>query len=254
MTAAVICKNIWKSYHTRRAVGLKALVVGSAEPRETRFARKWVLSDVGFQVPKGQAFGVVGHNGSGKSTLLSLLLGTIPADRGQLELHGRVASLLELGSGFHEDLTGEENVFLHGSILGMTLREIRGSFDKIVEFSELGSAIESPLRTYSAGMTARLGFAIIAHCAADILLIDEVLAVGDAHFREKCYQYLHAFKKRDGTLIIVSHNTLELASICDEGICLDLGHVVNKGPIEGVIAGYTARMTAAAPGRSAAKP
>jgi ABC-type polysaccharide/polyol phosphate transport system ATPase subunit len=254
MTHAVLCEAVWKSYHLHRPVGLKALVVGSAKTRETRFARQWALSDVSFRVSKGQAFGVLGHNGSGKTTLLSMLLGTVPADRGRIELRGRVASLLELGAGFHGDLTGEENIFLYASILGMSLKEIRERLPAIIEFSELENAVETPLRTYSAGMMARLGFAIIAHCSADILLIDEVLAVGDARFQAKCRDYLRGFKQRNGTLIIVSHNMRELASLCDEGVCLELGRIVDRGPIESVIAGYNARMAAGAAGKPAVKP
>ncbi len=254
MTHSVICEDLWKSYHVHRPVGLKALVVGSAGTRETRFARQWALSGVSFRVSKGQAFGVLGHNGSGKTTLLSILLGTIPVDRGQLDLQGRVASLLELGAGFHGDLTGEENVYLYGSILGMTLREIRARIGAILEFSELEDAIENPLRTYSAGMIARLGFSVIAHCSADILLIDEVLAVGDARFQAKCLDYLREFKRRNGTLIIVSHNMKELSNICDEGVCLELGKVTSAGPIESVIAAYGARVAGAATGKPASRP
>jgi ABC-type polysaccharide/polyol phosphate transport system ATPase subunit len=155
-----------------------------------------------------------------------------------------VASLLELGAGFHGDLTGSENVALYGSILGMTLREIRERLAAIIEFSELEGAIESPLRTYSAGMIVRLGFSVIMHSPADIFLIDEVLAVGDARFQDKCRDHLRAFKKRNGTLIIVSHNMRELAEVCDTGMCLDLGHVADAGPIDSVISNYTDRMAA----------
>lgn len=245
MTVAVSCRDLWKSYRPRRAVGLKALVVG---PRyasgDTRFARQWALSGVNLSVERGQAFGVLGANGSGKSTLLSVLLGTIPKDRGEVDVRGRVASLLELGAGFHGELTGRENVALYASILGMTLREIRERFEAIVEFSELGGAIDTPLRTFSGGMIVRLAFSVIIHSPADVLLIDEVLAVGDARFQDKCRDHLREFKRRNGTLVIVSHNMAELAAVCDDGICLDLGHVVNGGPIESVIADYRDRSAA----------
>jgi ABC-type polysaccharide/polyol phosphate transport system ATPase subunit len=252
MTHAVACENVWKSYHARRPLGIKAFMVGRKEPRETRFARQWALHDVSFSVSRGQAFGVVGANGSGKTTLLSALLGTVPVDRGRMDVRGRVASLLELGAGFHHDLTGRENAVLLASILGMRLAEIRERFEAMLEFSELEDAIDSPLRTYSAGMTVRLGFSVIVHSPADVLLIDEVLAVGDARFQDKCRQHLRDFKKRNGTLVIVSHNMRELAGICDEGVCLDLGHVVDAGPIDRVIGQYTARMSAAAAGHPAA--
>jgi lipopolysaccharide transport system ATP-binding protein len=255
MTDAVICQGLWKSYRPRRAVGLKSFMVGPRQKSsETRFARQWALSDVSFSVARGQAFGVVGHNGSGKTTLLSVLLGTLSAERGKVDTLGRVASLLELGAGFHGELTGRENIVLYGSILGMTLAEIRERFNAIVEFSELESAIDSPLRTYSAGMIVRLGFSIIIHTPADIFLIDEVLAVGDARFQDKCRHHLREFKKRNGTLVIVSHNMRELAEVCDEGICLDLGHVVDEGPIDHVIAGYSARAAMPRPAPVVANP
>jgi len=250
MNHIVTCENLWKSYQSYRRVGLKNLLVGVEARRDARFSREWALHDVSFQVAKGQAFGVVGHNGSGKSTLLSVLLGTMAVDRGRVEVSGRVASLLELGAGFHPDLTGRENIFLFASILGMTLREIRERVDAIAEFSELESAIETPLRTYSAGMIVRLGFSIIVQAPADVLLIDEVLAVGDARFQEKCRSRLHEFKKNNGTLIIVSHNMKELAEVCDEGICLDLGRVVDAGRIDRVIASYSNRMASPQPIKS----
>lgn len=253
MTPAVVCENIWKSYHVRRPIGVKTLMVGRKDLAETRFARQWALNDVSFSVAKGQAFGIVGHNGSGKTTLLSVLLGTVPVDRGQVRIQGRVASLLELGAGFHSDLTGRENAMLLGSILGMRLQEMRTSFDAIAEFSELEEAIDAPLRTYSAGMIVRLGFSVIAHSPADVFLIDEVLAVGDANFQEKCRKRLREFKERNGTLIIVSHNMRELGGICDEAVCLELGHVVDQGPIERVTGRYLDRMSRPDANRSPAK-
>jgi ABC-type polysaccharide/polyol phosphate transport system ATPase subunit len=251
MTHAVMCEDLWKTYQRHRAIGVKSLLLGADTPKETRFAREWALSEVGFEVPRGRSFGVIGPNGSGKTTLLSILLGTVQEDRGRVSLNGRVASLLELGAGFHGDLTGRENVFLYGSILGMRLAEIRRRFENIAEFSELEGAIEQPLRTYSAGMVARLGFSTIINSPADILLIDEVLAVGDARFQAKCQHALREFRARQGTLVIVSHNMKELTAVCDEGICLDLGRVVDAGPIAGVVARYQQRAATAGPGRPA---
>ncbi|MGH8633599.1 MAG: ABC transporter ATP-binding protein [Burkholderiales bacterium] len=247
-----MCEGLWKTYQRHRPVGVKTLLLGADPPGDTRFAREWALAEVGFQVPRGRSFGVIGANGSGKTTLLSILLGTVQEDRGRVGLNGHVASLLELGAGFHGDLTGRENVFLYGSILGMRLAEIRRRFEGIADFSELEGAIETPLRTYSAGMIARLGFSTIIHSAADILLIDEVLAVGDARFQAKCHQALHEFRARGGTLVIVSHNMKEVTEVCDEGICLDLGRVVDAGPMKGVAARYQERMAAAGPGKGGA--
>ena len=249
MTPAVMCEGLWKTYQRHRPVGVKSLLLGANPPADTRFAREWALAEVGFSVPSGRSFGVIGANGSGKTTLLSILLGTVQEDRGRVALNGNVASLIELGAGFHGDLTGRENVFLYGSILGMRLAGIRDRFERIAEFSELEGAIEQPLRTYSAGMIARLGFSTIIHSPAEILLIDEVLAVGDASFQAKCHQALREFRARGGTLVIVSHNMKEVSEVCDEGICLDLGRVVDAGPMAGVAARYQERMAAAGPAR-----
>lgn len=253
MTHAVMCAGLWKTYQRRRPIGVKTLLLGADPPADTRFAREWALAEVGFEVPRGRSFGVIGANGSGKTTLLSILLGTVREDRGRVGMNGNIASLLELGAGFHGDLTGRENVVLYGSILGMRLAEIRRRFEAIAEFSELQSAIEQPVRTYSAGMIARLGFSTIIHSAADILLIDEVLAVGDAQFQAKCHQALHDFRSRGGTLVIVSHNMKEVTEVCDEGICLDLGRVVDAGPMAAVAARYQERTAAANPVRGGAR-
>jgi homopolymeric O-antigen transport system ATP-binding protein len=249
MTHAVTCEGLWKTYQRHRPVGVKTLLLGAGPPADTGFAREWALADVGFTVPRGRSFGVIGANGSGKTTLLSILLGTVQADRGRVGLNGPVASLLELGAGFHGDLTGRENVVLYGSILGMRLAEIRRCFEAIAGFSELEGAMDQPLRTYSAGMIARLGFSIIIHSAAEVLLIDEVLAVGDARFQAKCRRALREFRDRGGTLVIVSHNMKELSEVCDEGICLDLGRVVDSGPMPVVAAHYEERMAVALPGK-----
>jgi ABC-type polysaccharide/polyol phosphate transport system ATPase subunit len=244
MTHAVLCEGLWKTYQRHRPVGVKSLLLGAGPPVDTRFAREWALAEVGFQVPRGRSFGVIGANGSGKTTLLSILLGTVQEDRGRVGLNGNVASLLELGAGFHGDLTGRENVFLYGSILGMRLAEVRRRFEDIAG-SRNWSAIDQPplFRRHE-----RLGFSTIIHSAADILLIDEVLAVGDARFQVKCHQALREFRARGGTLVIVSHNMKEVTEVCDEGICLDLGRVVDAGPMPAVAARYQERM-AADPGK-----
>lgn len=237
MSAIIRCSSVWKRYG-KPARGIKELLVGRRKVVESRYSREWALRDVSFEVPRGSAFGIVGHNGTGKSTLLSLLLGTMRPDQGSIHIEGRVASLLELGAGFHPDLTGRENIFLYGSILGMTLAEIRKHFDAIVAFSELEGAIDNPIRTYSNGMTARLGFSTIIHTPVDVLLIDEVLAVGDSRFKAKCRDFLHDFKARQGTLVIVSHELETLEEMCDTGMCMNLGQVVEQGDIASVIAHY----------------
>lgn len=235
------CKGVWKRYG-KPARGIKELLIGRRKITESRYSREWALKGVDFEIQRGEAFGIVGHNGTGKSTLLSLLLGTMQPDKGNIRIHGRVASLLELGAGFHPDLTGRENIFLYGSILGMTLAEIRKHFDGIVAFSELEGAIDNPIRTYSNGMIARLGFSTIIHTPVDVLLIDEVLAVGDSRFKAKCREFMHDFKARQGTLVIVSHELETLEEMCDTGMCMNLGQVVEKGEIADVIKHYSALM------------
>jgi ABC-type polysaccharide/polyol phosphate transport system ATPase subunit len=249
MTHAVVCRDLWKSYRVRRPVGLRGMLFGGV-PRDTRFARHWALSNINFIVTRGQALGVIGPNGSGKTTLLSILLGAVQADRGHVSLEGRVASLLELGAGFQGHLSGRENIYLYGSILGMTLREIRERFDRIAEFSEMEGSLDRPLRKFSAGMIARLRFSVIIHSPADILLVDEVLTVGDARFQRKCLDALRKFKERGGTLILVSHDMDEIAGICDDAVCLDFGSVVDAGPARDVVARYQDRATGRA-GRQA---
>jgi lipopolysaccharide transport system ATP-binding protein len=239
VTPALECRDVWKSYSSKR-VGLKTLLLRPQAARTSRYARRWALQGVSFKVSRGQGFGVLGANGMGKTTLLSILLGIVQPDRGSVAIEGRVASLIELGAGFHPELSGRDNVFLYGSILGMRLHEVEERYRAIVEFSELGDALEEPLRTYSAGMITRLGFSLIAHAPADVFLIDEVLAVGDARFQEKCRRHLSEFKKRNGTLVIVSHDMDALAEVCDEGIRLDLGQAGDAGPMGEIIARYTA--------------
>jgi ABC-type polysaccharide/polyol phosphate transport system ATPase subunit len=240
MTHTVVCEDLWKSYRVRRPAALRGMVPGGVA-RDTRFARHWALSGVNLIVTRGQTLGVIGPNGSGKTTLLAILLGTVQPDRGRARISGRAASLLELGAGFQGHLTGRENVYLYGSVLGMTLAEIRSRFDRIAEFSEMEASLDRPLRRYSAGMIARLRFSVIIHSPAEVLLIDEVLTVGDARFQRKCLDALREFKRRGGTLILVSHDMEEIASLCDDAICLDFGSVVDAGPGREVAARYQDR-------------
>ena len=238
MKNKIECQDVWKKYNKNNALGIKEFILHGGKKNKNRFDREWALSEISFSVKAGQACGIVGPNGTGKSTLLSLLLGTITADKGCIRTDGRVASLLELGAGFHGDLTGRQNILLHGVILGMTKEEIRSLTPDIIEFSEIQSAIDEPIRSYSSGMVARLGFSIIIHAASDILLIDEVLAVGDAKFQKKCILHLNKFKKEGGTIVVVSHDMPELASICDIGFCLNMGKIAKFGPIDEVIEYY----------------
>jgi lipopolysaccharide transport system ATP-binding protein len=231
--------SVWKTYHKHSRLGIKELLVGKQMGTgEERFARGWALQDISFKVDAGRSLGIVGHNGTGKSTLLSMILGTIKEDRGEIRRKGNIGGMLELGSGFHPDLTGRENIYLNGSILGLRIAEIRQKFDSIVAFSELRSAIDLPLRTYSSGMSARLAFSVLAHAHRDVLLIDEVLAVGDASFQAKCSTYLSDYTSQGGTLIVVSHNLDALQELCVDGIWLHEGKLIEQGSIEATSEAY----------------
>ena len=186
------------------------------------------LKDVSFQVERGQTIGIIGRNGSGKSTLLQLIAGTLNKTSGDIKVNGRVAALLELGSGFNPEFTGRENVHLNATILGLSDRDIAEKYDSIVEFSGIGEFIEQPLKTFSSGMVLRLAFAVIAHVDADILMIDEALAVGDAFFRQKCMRFLREFKAK-GTILFVSHDAGSVINLCDSAIWLDKGSMLMQG-------------------------
>jgi len=231
--------GVWKTYHNHLQLGIKERLVSRRDSREdSRFRRHWVLQDISFQVEAGRSLGIVGHNGTGKTTLLSLLLGTIQEDRGKILRKGRIGAMLELGSGCHPDLTGRENIFLNGSILGLQIAEIKRKFESIIAFSELGAAIDLPMRTYSSGMSARLAFSVLAHAHREVLLIDEILAVGDASFQAKCISYLREFTYKGGTLVVVSHDLKTLQELCVDAIWLNEGRLNHLGNIEDVIGLY----------------
>jgi ABC-type polysaccharide/polyol phosphate transport system ATPase subunit len=214
---------------------LKDLVVARGSVRGTDV---WALRDVSFHVEPGSAVGLVGRNGSGKTTLLRLLSGIIKPTSGRVAVGGRVGSLLELGAGFHLDLTGRENVFLNGSIHGLRRAQIREKLDEIVAFSGLEEFIDLPVRTYSSGMYMRLGFAIASHVEADILLLDEVFAVGDEAFQRKCFGKIFEFKQRGGTIVFVSHDAVAVERLCDRAILLREGVVAFDGPTHQAIVQY----------------
>jgi lipopolysaccharide transport system ATP-binding protein len=198
----------------------------------------WALDNVSFELRKGEALGLVGKNGSGKSTLLRIIAGLIKPDLGTVKITGRVAPLIALGAGFNPILTGRENIYANMSILGLSTKEIDERFDEVVEFAEIGDAIDAPVQTYSSGMAARLGFASAIHTEPDILLIDEVLAVGDVRFRVKCVRELANLRKKGTSFIMVSHNHDALASICDAGIYLAKGRPISSGTIRSILDKY----------------
>lgn len=197
-----------------------------------------VLQDISFEVYRGETVGVIGRNGAGKSTLLGLIAGVIKPDRGEIEVRGRIAPLLELGAGFHPELTGRENIILNGVLLGMTRREVMNKLEQIIEFSELREFIDQPLRTFSSGMIARLGFSVVMHLEADILLVDEVLAVGDSSFQKKCWQKLCELREKGVTILFVSHALDQIEKFCNCVIWIDNHRIRAMGKPSEVVSIY----------------
>ena len=201
----------------------------------------WALRDVSLSVNAGEAVGIVGNNGAGKSTLLRLLAGVSKPTTGQVETSGRMAALLELGSGFHPDLTGRENVFLNGTILGLKRSQIRKKFDEIVAFSEVERFIDTPVNHYSSGMTMRLSFAIAAHLECDLLLIDEVLSVGDPTFAEKCLTRMRRLSDQGMTIVLTSHDVVTVTKFCSRALLFDAGRLVADGNPQEVVDLYASK-------------
>lgn len=218
-------------------------VISGAFSRLVKRERKeeeilWALRDISFDVKQGEVLGIVGRNGAGKSTLLKLLSRITHPTSGSLKVRGRLASLLEVGTGFHEELTGRENIFLNGSILGMSRREIESRIDEIVAFSGVERFIDTPIKRYSSGMRLRLGFAVAAHLSPDILLLDEVLAVGDADFQKKCLNAMDDLHRSGRTVLFVSHNMAAIESLCTRCIWIDGGRIRADGEARAIVAEY----------------
>jgi lipopolysaccharide transport system ATP-binding protein len=230
MSAAMVdvaLEDVWKQYRlsTRRDA--------------TTF---WALQHVSLEVVRGASVGVIGRNGAGKSTLLKLLAGITAPTRGRIVIHGRVAALIEVGSGFHPELTGRENVFLSGAILGMRRREIAAKLERIVEFAGIQAFVDTPVKWYSSGMYVRLGFAVAAHMEPDILLVDEVLAVGDAEFQVKCLQRIQELRNQGTTSLFISHDLTAVERLCDSAVLLEAGMVAATGLPAEVVASYHQRL------------
>jgi homopolymeric O-antigen transport system ATP-binding protein len=204
----------------------------------TRTEEFWALRDINLEIAQGDVVGLIGRNGAGKSTLLKILSRIVEPTTGRAILDGRVSSLLEVGTGFHDELTGRENIYLNGAILGMRRREIQARFDEIVAFSEIEKFLDTPVKFYSSGMYVRLAFAIAAHLEPDILIVDEVLAVGDAEFQKKSLGKMSSVARSGRTVIFVSHYTTALLDLCDHGVLLESGRVTRTGPIDDVVAAY----------------
>lgn len=234
-------KNVSKSfkiYHDK-ATTLKERLLFLRSSKADVF---WALKDINLTIETGKTVGLIGHNGSGKSTLLKLITKIIYPTSGEIVTHGRVSSLLELGAGFHPDFTGRENIYINASIFGLSRKEIDSKLESIIEFSELRDFIDSPIRTYSSGMYTRLAFSVAVHVSPDILLIDEILAVGDVNFQKKCISKIKEFKKKGVTMVFVSHNMNDVLEICDSVVWLDKGSMIEYGDTETIAAKYLAEM------------
>jgi len=236
---AIRFKNVSLHYRVfhERGQSLKGTVISKLKRRD-RFEVFPAIRNISFEIKKGESVAIVGRNGSGKTTLLKLVANIFPPSAGTVEVNGKVAPLLELGAGFHPDLTGLENIYLNGILLGLSRKQINERLQSIVEFSELGPFIDAPLRHYSSGMFMRLGFAVAVHVDPDILLFDEVIAVGDQGFQRKCYEKIMSIREQGCTMLVVSHVIDTLKRVCDKALLLDGGRIVAFGPLDMVAEQY----------------
>jgi len=241
--AAVVVDHVTKSFRIPKEhrTTLKENFVRLFRP--TRYETFDALHDVSMTINYADFYGMIGRNGSGKTTLLKILAGIYEPDEGNREVNGRVAPFLELGIGFNPELTGRENVFLNGIIMGLTRREVRRVYGKIVDFAEIERFMDMKVKNYSSGMSARLAFAVAIHVPAEIMLLDEVLAVGDVEFQEKCFDAFERFTREGRTILFVSHDLKTVQQFCTKVTLLDAGRVVAEGPAQEVIAAYTTRET-----------
>mgnify|MGYP001604443026 CR=1 FL=1 len=225
----VIFDDVWKYYPLYHQItgGIKRFLINlPAAVKQIKESKFWAVNGLSFAVRKGEAFGIMGPNGAGKSTVMAMIAGVIKPSKGRLTVCGKVAPLLELGAGFHFDLTGRENAVLNGILLGLTKAEILAKLDQILAFAELGEFIDQPIRTYSSGMMARLGFSVAIHTDPEILLIDEILAVGDENFQQKCLIKMNQFKESGVTIILISHDRTTMERFCDRIIEIKDGKLV----------------------------
>ncbi len=223
------CRNLRRSMAYGIVDLSKDLVGMKPDTHTLRQSEFWALDDVSFELRRGDRLGIIGMNGSGKTTLLRLLTGIFPPDKGEIQVKGRVGALVAVGAGFHPHMTGRENIYLNGTILGMSQKEIQAKFESIIAFSEIGEFLDAPVSTYSSGMRVRLGFAIAIHCEPDILLIDEVLSIGDLAFRNKSLRRMHEFQEKANALIFVSHQLEQIRTLCNRVIILNKGKIVFDG-------------------------
>ncbi|MFV0374964.1 ABC transporter ATP-binding protein [Microbacterium sp.] len=229
---SIIVHHVVKEFRKRKTRSLKDLLIAVLRRKRVIGDRFRALDDVSFSIEEGESVAILGYNGSGKSTTLKLISGVLEPDAGKVLTRGRVAGLIEVGAGFHPDLTGRENVFLNAAILGMSEEETKSRFDDIVAFSEIGDFIDQEVSHYSSGMFMRLAFSVAIHVELDVLLVDEVLAVGDAPFRRKCVTKIKELTARGVTMVVVSHSRGMVKSLCPRGIVIEKGHVVFDGDID----------------------
>ena len=238
MKNSFVTKKESSSHHELRATSYELStpqLTNSPTPQPTEF---WALKDINFEIKQGEAVGIIGRNGAGKSTLLKILSRITKPTTGRFEINGRVSSLLEVGTGFHKELTGRENIYLNGTILGMKRREIKQKFDEIVDFSGVEQFIDTPVKHYSSGMLVRLAFSVAAHLEPEILIIDEVLAVGDAEFQKKCLGKMEDVTGQGRTVLFVSHNLGAVESLCSLGLLMEKGRLKTKGDVQDIVTGY----------------
>jgi len=228
----IIVDHVSKWFNRRRTRSLRETIINVLHRRPVRSTQFRALDDVSFTIGEGESVAIMGLNGSGKSTTLKLVSGVLEPDEGTVLTRGRVAGLIEVGAGFHPDLTGRENVYLNAAILGMSEKETKARFDEIVAFSEIGDFIDQEVKNYSSGMFMRLAFSVAIHVELDVLLVDEVLAVGDAPFRAKCNAKLKELAQSGVTMMVVSHSKGQVMELCTRGIVINKGRVVFDGPID----------------------
>ena len=242
MTDIAVCiEHVSKRFirHVDRRNSLKERIIRGRSRTSEDF---WALKDINIEIPKGSVYGLIGHNGSGKSTLLKLMSGIYRPTEGKIHTEGRLAALIELGAGFHPDMTGMENIRLNGSILGLSRKEIDDSTQAIIDFSGLREFINDPVKHYSSGMYVRLGFSVAVHMKPDILVVDEVLAVGDEEFQRRCEDHLYSLRRAGKTIVVVSHGMGQLEGLCDEISWLEHGEVQQSGPATKIIRSYLERV------------
>jgi lipopolysaccharide transport system ATP-binding protein len=244
-TGAISVHDVSKKFRLERnrPSSIKEMMLRVGKSRDTDDF--WVLRDINLDIKPGTFFGFIGHNGSGKSTLLRLMAGIHRPTSGEISSDGRLSALLELGSGFHPDLTGRENVYLNGAMLGLSRKQMASSMDTIIDFSGIGEFIDEPVKIYSSGMYVRLGFAVAVNVEPEILLVDEVIAVGDEEFQRRCMSHMNQLQDNGTTIVLVSHNTGLMVDLCDSLGWLDHGRLVEVGDPAKVVASYLAKVDAA---------